>query len=91
MEFLEHIENDISVLCRLRPGTYVLATVPNFAATGHVRHFDSEFAVRRRYESALDSLRVDSLLENERGKTYFIVEGVAVGEAYKGSAHNHER
>ncbi len=49
MEFLEHVEEDLAVLRRLRRDTYVLATVPNFPATGHVRYFHDADEVIARY------------------------------------------
>jgi trans-aconitate methyltransferase len=80
MEFLEHVEEDLSVLRRLRPGTHVLATVPNFPSAGHVRHFRDTDEVGRRYASTIGELRVDAIPENAAGKTYFLLEGLALGE-----------
>jgi len=84
MEFLEHVEEDLSVLQRLRPRTYVLATVPNFPAAGHVRHFQSVDDVVKRYGNTIDKIRVDAVLENQKGKTYFLIEGQATGEKFSG-------
>ncbi len=75
MEFLEHVEQDIDVLTRVRPGTTVLATVPNFAHEGHVRHFNSVAEVESRYSSILSPLNVVAVLENEAGKTYYVLQG----------------
>jgi len=75
MEFLEHIEKDIEVLKRVCPGTIVLATVPNFAAAGHVRHFDSVKDVEVRYSPLFSQLEVTAIPANERGKTYYILQG----------------
>ena len=75
MEFLEHIERDLDVLKRIRPGTTVLATVPNFPGAGHVRHFDNIKGVEVRYGPLFTELDVAAILANERGKTYFILEG----------------
>ena len=75
MEFLEHIDRDIDVLTRVRPGTTVLATVPNFAYEGHVRHFNSVAEVESRYSSILSQLNVVTVLKNEAGKTYYVLQG----------------
>ena len=76
MEFLEHVERDLDVLARIRPGALVLATVPNFPAAGHVRFFERAEDVRARYAPLLARLEVHVHLENAEGKTYFILEGV---------------
>ena len=75
MEFLEHIEKDKEVLQRLKSGTFLLATVPNFPAPGHVRYFQNANEVHGRYASVVDSLSVDTILANEQGKTFFLFEG----------------
>jgi len=79
MEFLEHINEDLAVLGRLRSGVHVLATVPNFSAPQHVRYFDTIKSVKSRYESCLSSIRVDEVLGNDRGSKFFIVEGQVAG------------
>jgi trans-aconitate methyltransferase len=75
LEFLEHVNRDLEVLEMLRPDTYVLGTVPNFPAAGHVRHFASAEDVSARYSSCFSKMRVDSLTGNPRGATYFLIEG----------------
>ncbi|QDT52887.1 bifunctional 3-demethylubiquinone-9 3-methyltransferase/ 2-octaprenyl-6-hydroxy phenol methylase [Caulifigura coniformis] len=75
MEFLEHIERDLEVLSRIRPGTFVLATVPNFPAAGHVRHFRDVDEVCQRYESLFSSLEVYAILADEGGRRHFVMEG----------------
>src|SRR4051812_2765198 len=37
LEFLEHVDRDVEVLRRIRPGTRLLATVPSFGGGSHVR------------------------------------------------------
>jgi len=76
MEFLEHVEFDLSVLSRLKPGVRVLATVPNFPYTSHVRHFRDADEVTERYAAVFSSLTVDTFLENAKGKTFFLMEGI---------------
>ena len=77
LEFLEHIERDREVLGRIREGTRVIASVPNFPSAGHVRHFDDAAAVEARYGSSLTSLTVDRHAADPLGKSYFLIDGVA--------------
>ncbi len=74
-EFLEHVEQDLDVLKRIRSGTRFLGTVPNFPFTSHVRHFADVDEVRRRYGSSFRDLGVDAFLADEKGKTFFLLEG----------------
>jgi 2-polyprenyl-3-methyl-5-hydroxy-6-metoxy-1,4-benzoquinol methylase len=75
MEFLEHVERDLDVLRRVRAETRVLATVPNFPAAGHVRHFETAEAVKQRYSTVLTDLSVTDLLLDRSGRRHFILEG----------------
>lgn len=76
MEFLEHVEQDIDVLKRLRRGTRVLGTVPNFPAVGHVRYFSNVDEVRNRYAECFCSLRIDVHLGDAQGKMYYLLDAV---------------
>lgn len=75
MEFLEHIEFDLDVLAQIKPGTKVFATVPNFPYVSHVRHFQNKHEVINRYNHLFSELSVYPFLENNRGKTFFLIEG----------------
>ncbi|MGD8373143.1 MAG: class I SAM-dependent methyltransferase [Syntrophobacterales bacterium] len=74
-EFLEHVKEDIAVIGRIRPGTRCYATVPNFPFHAHVRHFKSATEVHDRYSKYFEKFRVDSFLANDKGKTYYLLEG----------------
>ena len=76
-EFLEHVERDLDVLRRIKPGTRFLGTVPNFPYISHVRHFNDQDEVYSRYQSCFQTLRVDTFLANEKGSTFFLLDGVA--------------
>lgn len=80
MEFLEHVEGDLEVLTRLRPGARVIATVPNFPATGHVRHFESAKDVEARYRPAFASLDVEAHLANPEGRRFFLMDGIVASD-----------
>jgi len=75
MEFLEHVPFDLEVLERIKSGARVIATVPNFPYVSHVRHFRDADEVRSRYQRHFSSFTVDAFLENQQGKTFFLMEG----------------
>jgi SAM-dependent methyltransferase len=74
-EFLEHVEKDLEVMGRIRPGSRVLATVPNFPYVSHVRHFASAAAVAERYGRFLAKCTVDPVPIKEGGRVLFLLEG----------------
>jgi len=76
LEFLEHVEEDIRVLSRIRPGTTFFGTVPSFPYISHVRHFSTCGEVSRRYGGMFREFRVDSLLADQNGKQYYLFEGL---------------
>lgn len=53
-EVLEHIEEDIAVLEKIKEDTTILFSVPNFDSPGHVRWFNSIFDIYERYKFVLD-------------------------------------
>jgi SAM-dependent methyltransferase len=73
-EFLEHVERDLDVIDRLRPGTRFIGTVPNFGGGSHVRHFDDPAGVRSRYGAVLADLRVDPF-PNRAGHVHYLLDG----------------
>lgn len=76
MEFLEHVEFDLNVLEQIKSGTKVFATVPNFPYVSHVRHFENVGEVINRYNHLFAELSVYPFLENNKGKTFFLIEGI---------------
>lgn len=58
-EVLEHIDADLEVVGRWRPGTYCVCSVPNFDADNHVRVFHHEREIIERYGGLIDIERVD--------------------------------
>ena len=75
-EFLEHVEGDIEVVNRIRSGTRFYGTVPNFPFVSHVRHFQHADEVHDRYAPHFGDLRIDTFLANEKGKTFYLIEGI---------------
>ncbi|WP_214760492.1 methyltransferase domain-containing protein [Exiguobacterium sp. s146] len=53
-EVLEHIEDDIAILDKIKEDTTILFSVPNFDSPGHVRWFNSIFDIYERYRLILD-------------------------------------
>ena len=75
-EFLEHVERDLEVVEKLRTGTRFIGTVPNFPFVSHVRHFLSCEEVAERYGKYFQDFTVTPLLANDKGKKFFIIEGI---------------
>jgi len=75
-EFLEHVEGDLDIILKIRAGARFLGTVPNFPFESHVRHFRDANQVSARYKPYFTDFRVDSFLSNDKGKTFFVLEGI---------------
>lgn len=76
LEFLEHVEPDIEVLARLRPGSRFIGTVPNFSQDSHVRWFDTVGDVERRYARVLSQLHVVARGGWVPGATFYLLDGI---------------
>jgi SAM-dependent methyltransferase len=73
-EFLEHLEGDLDILRRIRGGTRVLGTVPNYDAHAHLRFFHSAQEVVDRYEPCFSQLTVDQV-HNVGGGSEWLIDG----------------
>jgi SAM-dependent methyltransferase len=83
LEFLEHVQEDVAVLRRIRPGTLFLGSVPNFPAAAHVRHFSTEDQVRDRYGSLFDDLSIEThVIDDVQATKLFLIEGTRSSAAY---------
>ena len=49
LEVLEHLEKDHQVLENIKPGTFMVISVPNFDDRSHVRWFRSPYQIRKRF------------------------------------------
>jgi len=76
LEVLEHIENDLELLKRIRPGVRVLASVPSFPSRFHVRHFGGCEEVAVRYGGLFDEFRVDAFACFDGKQHIYLVEGI---------------
>jgi hypothetical protein len=84
-EFLEHVEEDLALMNRIRPGTRLYASVPNFSDPAHIRYFRSKDEVYARYSSGFTGFRVDEFLFGSGGMRFFLFEGVRGEESEKAS------
>jgi SAM-dependent methyltransferase len=75
-EFLEHVEGDVDIILKIRTGTRFIGTVPNFPFQSHVRHFRDTDDVATRYGPYFTDFRVDRFFSNDKGKTFFLLEGI---------------
>lgn len=74
-EFLEHVNEDLRVIERIRPGARFIGTVPNYPYVSHVRHFVDVAAVSERYAAMFDDFTVVPIVRDERGNVLYIMEG----------------
>ena len=74
-EILEHLENDLALVKRVRPGTMVLLSVPNFDDPNHVRLFHNEQEVQARYADLLSIKKIEAIPLNP-GYTIFLAKGI---------------
>lgn len=75
-EFMEHVERDIEVMKRIRKGSLLFATVPNFPFPSHVRHFKDSNEVHDRYSGLFENFSVDSFPADEKGRVFFLLQGI---------------
>lgn len=70
-EVLEHINQDLEILKKILPKTNIIASVPNFYSKGHVRIFENENAIRKRYTCLLDFIDFFELPIQKNGAKIF--------------------
>jgi SAM-dependent methyltransferase len=75
-EFLEHVQGDLEVLNKLKPGTKFIGSVPNFPFVSHVRHFRNCEEVAERYGPLFKQFSVAAIQVDPKGKTLFVLQGV---------------
>jgi SAM-dependent methyltransferase len=74
-EFLEHVNEDLQVIERIRPGARFIGTVPNYPYVSHVRHFADVAAVCARYAALFDDFTVAPIVRDQQGHVLYILEG----------------
>ena len=75
-EVLEHLNQDLDLIKRVRGGTRFLASVPNFPWESHVRHFENADMVTERYGDILSEICVHTHRASEGGHTFFLIDGI---------------
>jgi len=75
-EFLEHVEEDIEVLKKIRSGARFYGSVPSFPFESHVRHFNNKADVEDRYGFLFKEFRVDPFLFKRPQTTFYVLEGI---------------
>lgn len=72
-EVLEHLQNDLGLLERIKKGTKLLISVPNFDDPYHVRYFTSANQVYDRYKDAIDIYDISTAPLTGSNILYYIV------------------
>jgi trans-aconitate methyltransferase len=70
-EVLEHIEDDLGVLERIKPGRRIIISVPTYDSRTHVRWFDTKADVLQRYSGLIKVSRAFMV-----GERHFVVSGI---------------
>ncbi len=60
-EVLEHVLEDLSLIEKFPVGILCYCSVPSFHTFGHVRHFESQLAVKQRYSQYFDDFSISEL------------------------------
>lgn len=76
LEVLEHIDNDLGLLKKIKKGKRVIVSVPNFNDPAHVRIFKNERKVRVRYEKLIEIKTIQTYQFPSSTSKIFIVDGI---------------
>ncbi len=76
LEVLEHIPNDKLLLARLKSGSTVIISVPNYDSETHIRFFDNAREVQRRYRHLINFDQESFEFEQGNGKKIFLLRGI---------------
>ena len=74
LECLEHIEDDLKLIDKIEKGKNIIATVPKFDGTSHVRHFQNKQQVIDRYGPSID------ITEAVEFKHHRMISGIRNGD-----------
>ncbi|PKM50829.1 MAG: hypothetical protein CVV02_10065 [Firmicutes bacterium HGW-Firmicutes-7] len=72
-EVLEHVEEDITLLNKIKKDSIVLFSVPNYLSRGHVRCFHSKEEIYERYKQTVEINEIYESQLNEVNKLYLAV------------------
>lgn len=71
-EILEHLNEDLKLLGKIKPGRKVLFSVPNFPDNNHVRYFSSIEQVIDRYSKSVEILDAKTINLNNSLCIYYV-------------------
>lgn len=74
-EVLEHLSDDLLVLNKIRSGSHVLFSVPNFDSESHVRFFNSENDIINRYGNVVQIDEIYTFKISKKNVLY-LVKGI---------------
>ena len=74
-ETLEHLENDIDLIKKIKPGARFIGTVPDFPWLSHVRYFNSEEEVLNRYSDLFQKINVNCFLNSNKNR-FYLIDGI---------------
>lgn len=79
-EFLEHVEKDLEVIASIPKGIMCCMSVPSYDSMGHVRYFENDTIVSRRYGKYLKfSKMVDNKFTSGKNtKIIYIMLGLTI-------------
>jgi SAM-dependent methyltransferase len=85
-EVFEHLTCDLDIFKRIRHGTQMVFSVPNFPSHDHVRYFKSPSEVHERYGKYVTDLRVDTYLIEDNGNLVTVHRGLSQFSRRRGLA-----
>lgn len=71
LETLEHINNDINVLSKIRKGKRVILSLPSFDDPSHVRFFTTANDIEKYYKDVLSNIKVYKI------DRHFVVDAIS--------------
>lgn len=75
LEVLEHIENDLPILDKIKKDSTIIFSVPNFNSESHVRWFDTKDSIIRRYGNIVEVEDIQEVLYSYTTNKIYIVKG----------------
>jgi len=75
LETLEHINDDVKLLKKIKSGSLFIGSVPNFPFTSHVRHFKNKDQVSKRYSMFFKEFSVHEFL-SQNNDIFFLINGI---------------
>ena len=78
-EVLEHLDDDVGALKKMKSGVNIIFSLPMFNCKGHVRWFRSADEIRKRYKDCIDILDIVKARRKSLTKDGFVVWFVGIG------------